>query len=211
MNEPTQSNLSKAGIFLSSGIRASSAISELLSLETINELLNSYYNTSYQILNENGAVFAKASGNGWIAGFSKEQPADALTAALQILRTLKMTRDRSLKNEAAGILYAGIGISSGKITECRMQTKEHSEFIYLGKCVKTASRLQSITQKARKALLFDEDFKKKLPVDFPVIFAGKYRSEGKTNTVDIFSFDDPSVLDYADSQLLGEMLEKFGK
>lgn len=176
----------------------STSIFESWSVEAATMVLHRFYDTALKAIQTHGGVVSKLTGDGIMAYWTQELVSSALGAAREMLWEFKELRDRSPEaDNPLRLLHAGVGISTGRVLEGNIGSSVFMDYTVLGDTVNSAARLEGITRKAGKSLIFEsgtlEALRRNPGSGWRVRKVGSYRAAGKESPIDIFTLDDPSV------------------
>ncbi|EHQ08139.1 BLUF domain-containing protein [Leptonema illini] len=131
-------------------------------------------------------------GDGLMAVFNADETAASLEAVRQISAKLKSLRASRSANDPFSLLFAGFGISTGKVLEGNVGSVSRKDYTYLGDTVNTAARLQAVTRKVGRSVIFDESVLAagNLSNVQPI---GRYVPRGKDTELRLFSLTDLAV------------------
>lgn len=107
-------------------------------------------------------------------------------AVIEIAGELKKMRFLAAQAEYRSLVYAGFGMSAGRVFEGNFGSKSRLDYTLIGDTVNMAARLQELTRKTRRALVFDESVVQFASgKDFQKVARLKLR--GKENELDVYS------------------------
>src|SRR3989441_9211397 len=126
--------------------------------ETI-ELLNTYYSLMFEAISGHGGIVSMMAGDGLMAIFGAPLPLpdyreSAVRAALEMIEMVDLF---DLERHAAGKpqIRIGIGIASGDVVAGYTGTNKRATYTCIGDIVNLASRLETHTKVAQRAILID--------------------------------------------------------
>ncbi len=134
----------------------SSLLTEKLSVEKVSELFHFFFEIAIDKIHSKGGTVSKLMGDGLMAYFPIEKANEAIESLLEITGELKKYHNLNLEENLFSMLYAGFGISSGRVYEGNLGSKERLDFTILGNCVNVAARLEKATRRIKRNILFDE-------------------------------------------------------
>jgi len=180
-------------VIIFSDIVSSTLLHEKLSPQQMNKILSEFYNIAITIISNNGGTVSKLTGDGFMAYFDINKIDLAIKSALLIQKDLDKLRNNN-ENSILSLLYAGIGISSGKIRMGNIGSDKMKEFTLLGDPVNTAARLEGLTRNSGYNIIFDDTvYNKVYDKMLKVKHLGKYTPEGKTIEFKIYTIDEVFV------------------
>ena len=173
----------------------STSIFESWSVENATMILHRFYDTALKAIKEYGGIISKLTGDGIMAYWPRKEAAGALKASARFLADFEQLRARSGESDnPLRLLYAGVGLSTGRVLEGNIGSSIYMDYTLLGDTVNTAARLEGVTRKAGWTLIFDNptlEAVKENPVsDLPAIRkVGKFRPAGKSEPIEIYTLD----------------------
>lgn len=147
---------------LFSDIRNFTSFSERNLPYDIIHILNRYFEEMGRVILANGGMLDKYIGDGLMANFGLKQNdpesicVRAVNAGLEMLEALKGVNAYA-KTHLNHEFQIGIGIHYGNVIVGELGHHSNAAFTLIGDAVNTASRLESMTKKAKAALLISED------------------------------------------------------
>ncbi|MCE9597766.1 MAG: BLUF domain-containing protein [Spirochaetia bacterium] len=194
-------------IVLFADIMASTTLTEALRTEVIAGMLDRFYDLANGAILAEGGTISKLTGDGMMSYFPIDKPDHAIRASLRILRELGEYRNSLSPDDKRGLLYAGIGISAGKVLEGSIGSEDRKDYTLLGDPVNSAARLESVTRKVGYGLVFDSRLRNLLSHDVVVKKLGMYQPKGKTIHLEIFTLPVPEAkLDQTSQELRERIL-----
>ncbi len=170
-----------------------STISEKLSIEDVLLLINTYFEIcSRVILNRTGEV-NKFMGDGVMAYFNVDQADEALHACIEIFEELQDLRRSASGNSALKMLYAGFGISQGRVIEGNMGSRFKTDYTIIGDAVNVAARLEAFTRKIDRSLVLTEQVKEGTCEPWDFINLGNYNLKGMKKSSNVYTLDHEMV------------------
>ena len=158
--------------------------------ETI-DLLNTYYTLMFDAISSHGGVVNQMIGDGLMAIFGAPLPlpdheASAVRAALEMIELVGMFNlERATANKPH--IKIGIGIASGEMVAGYAGTSKRATYTCIGDTVNLASRLETHTKVASRAILIDSATRKALPEHVEIEALGRVEIKGKAAPVEVFS------------------------
>lgn len=185
----TPTHLANKIIFFSD-IFAFSSLSERLPISDVVQLVNHYLSLVTEIITAHQGEVYKFIGDSVMAAFEADQADNALHAAMKILAALENSRQQN-PNKPLGMLYAGIGLSYGRVIEGNIGSPLKMDYTLLGDAVNTAARLESLTRQLPYALLFSREVQQRCQAStWKIIDLGMHAIKGRMETVALYSIDD---------------------
>ncbi len=162
--------------------------------ETI-DLLNTYYTLMFDAINSHDGVVNQMIGDGLMAIFGAPLPiadhcGSAVAAALEMIELVEMF---NIERVAAGKVPVtiGIGIASGDMVAGYAGTSKRATYTCIGDTVNLASRLETHTKVAERAILIDGATRRALGADVHVESLGPVQLKGKASAVDVYAVTIP--------------------
>jgi len=184
-------NTEKVIIF--SDIVSSTLLHEKLSPRQMNEILTRFYNIAIPTISNNGGTVSKLTGDGLMAYFDINSIDIAINSALLIQKALGKLRKKN-KDNILSLLYAGIGISSGKIRMGNIGSEKMKEYTLLGDSVNRAARLEGLTRNSGYNIILDDTIYNKISDKKLIVkHLGKFTPQGKTIAFNIYTIDEIHV------------------
>lgn len=176
-------------------IRGFTTIAEAQSPEETIELLNTWYTLMFDAIAGHGGIVTQMMGDGLMAVFGAPvaqtgHEAAAVRSAGEMVELVALYgRERASQGKAP--IEIGIGIASGEMVAGYAGTRERATYTCVGDTVNLASRLESHTKEAQRAILVDAQTRLGLPEDVRTEDLGAVRFKGKTVPVEVYavSFD----------------------
>ena len=158
--------------------------------ETI-DLLNTYYTLMFDAISGHGGVVNQMIGDGLMAIFGAPLPlqdheACAVRAAMEMIELVGMFNlERAAANKPQ--IRIGIGIASGEMVAGYAGTSKRATYTCIGDTVNLASRLETHTKVANRAILIESATRKALPKSVEIEALGPVEIKGKAAPVEVFS------------------------
>jgi adenylate cyclase len=181
------------GSVMFSDIRDFTPLAESQPPEETIELLNTYYTLMFNAISGHGGIVSHIAGDGLMAVFGAPLPLPdhcdaAVRTALEMFELIELF---NVEQAAAGKapIRIGIGIASGEMVAGYTGTNERATYTCIGDTVNVASRLESHTRTAQRAILIDGATRSGLSERITVEPLGPVPLKGKAVAVDVFSVD----------------------
>ena len=172
-------------------IRDFTALAETQDPEETIELLNTYYALMFDAISGHGGVVTVMMGDGLMAVFGAPLPlpdhCDAAVRAAQEMIELIDLFNLERQTVAKPQIRIGIGIASGEMVAGYAGTNERATYTCIGDTVNRASRLETHTKVAARAILIDGATRRQLSGDIPVESLGAVPFKGLAAAVDVWS------------------------
>jgi adenylate cyclase len=176
---------------LMADLRSFTHLSEQLGEIAMVDLLNRYFDTLGDAIAAHDGQILKFMGDGLLAGFPINDPAQrhavhaqALAAALAARANLA-TLNAALAREGKPAIDFGIGLHAGTVAFGNIGTKTRLDFTVIGPAVNQASRIQDLTKELRVPILASGDFAEAADVGMRHLGARSVR--GVAAPVDLFA------------------------
>jgi adenylate cyclase len=172
-------------------IRGFTTIAEQQSPSETIDLLNQYFGLMFDAISANQGAVNQMIGDGLMAVFGapmffESHREHAVRAALEMRQQLQIfNQQQTAQNK--NHLQIGIGIASGEMVAGYVGTQTRAAYTCIGDAVNLASRLESHTKVAQKAILIDKNTRDGLPPDILVEALGPVLLKGKNQAVEVFA------------------------
>lgn len=181
-------------IIFFSDIVSFSTLVEKLPCEEIIEILNRYFTICTNFISSRGGEVTKFIGDCVMAYFPTEKSDAAIQASLEILNELEIVRNSASEDSPFRILYNGIGLAQGEVIEGNIGSHLKMDYTILGDAVNVAQRLESLTRKQSRSLIFSLPVKDSTTLPWKFVKLGKCQVKGKENPIEIYSIEDRVTL-----------------
>lgn len=177
-------------------VRNFTSISDSRRPEEVVELLNVFFQNMVEIVESNGGMVNKYLGDGFMALFGaidNEQPSELSHADMAVRCAIQMDQRLKVVNERISLPFdfaIGVGIHTGEAVVGSIGSQQRLEYTAIGDTVNVASRIEGLTKRLEKTVLFSEATKAKLTCDYP--FDGPFEANvrGKEDKVIVYSMTD---------------------
>lgn len=166
-----------------------STLSEQLPPEQVVILLNEFFSTCTEIITAQGGEVTKFMGDCVMAYFDGDRSDNAIQASLDILTEMENLRTSAPEGNSLRVLYAGIGLAKGKVIEGNIGATIKKDYTIIGDAVNIAARLEALTRKLSRSLLFDADVKNGAKANWNFVDLGDFNLKGKEKLTAIYSID----------------------
>ena len=170
-----------------------STLSESLKVGDMVALVEKYLTICTDAITSNGGEVIKFMGDGVMAYFPIGKADNAIRAGLEIIAMVASFRDAAPKSSSASVLYAGVGISQGKVTEGNIGSDIKKDYTILGDTVNVASRLESLTRSLLEPICLSSEVKASAQELWKFTDLGKHAVKGRDTLIDVYSVDDPRI------------------
>jgi class 3 adenylate cyclase len=158
--------------------------------ETI-DLLNSWYALMFDAISGHGGVVNQIVGDGLLALFGAPAalPGRELAAVRAALEMAELVQMLNAERESMGkrAIQIGIGIATGPMIAGYTGTQQRAVYTCIGDTVNVASRMESHTKEAGRAILIDAATAAALDGKLSVEPLGSVQFRGKVNDVEVFA------------------------
>lgn len=174
-------------------IRGFTTLAESQAPEETIELLNTWYTLMFDAIGGHGGVVTQMMGDGLMAVFGApvalpDHEACAVRAAQEMIELVGLFgREREAAGKAP--IAIGIGIASGEMVAGYVGTQERASYTCIGDTVNLASRLETHTKTAQRAILIDGATRERLGEGFRAEALGPVQLKGKTTAVEVFAVE----------------------
>jgi len=155
------------------------------------ELINTYYTLMFNAISGQGGIVSHMAGDGLMAVFGAPLPLPdhcdaAVRAALDMIEMIDLF---NVEQASAGKpqIRIGIGIASGEMVAGYTGTNERATYTCIGDTVNVASRLETHTKEAKRAILIDAATREGLRAKVDVEALGPVTIRGKVQPVEVFA------------------------
>jgi adenylate cyclase len=180
---------------LFSDIRNFTPLAESQPPEETIELLNTYYTLMFDAISGHGGIVSLMMGDGLMAIFGAPVPLpdhgeSAVRAALEMIEMVELF---SLERAGAGKpeIRIGIGIASGEMVAGYTGTNNRATYTCIGEVVNLASRLETHTKVAQRAILIDSATRSALSERTEVESLGPVALKGISAPVEVYAVGTP--------------------
>ena len=198
----------KAGIatVLFSDVRSFTPLTESLGPQATVALLNDYFTTMVECLEDEGGMLDKFIGDEIMAifgvPFARDDDADsAVRCGVEMMRGLRAFNQARVGTDAPE-LKIGIGINTGDVFSGNIGSPRRMDFTVMGDGVNLASRLEGLTKQYAAEFLISEFTLAALKSTFRTREVDRVIVKGKTQPVGIHE-----VLDYHDDETFPNLLD----
>lgn len=172
----------------------STSFAEVLELDEMEILLDTYFEISSRVIHRSGGTIDKLIGDGFMASYPFDQADAAVRASVSIIEQLAAQREKADAPQLK-LLYAGIGLSAGAIVKGNIGSSIKKDYTLLGDVVNSASRLESATRKFGHAVIFDFRLKKRLSEKMKkqVEKLGRYQPKGRVKNMSVYTIKNAHI------------------
>ncbi|MFM8333133.1 MAG: BLUF domain-containing protein [Candidatus Methylumidiphilus sp.] len=172
-----------------------SFLSQKFPVDEVAEVVNAYLSVSSQNIADHGGEVTKYVGDCVMAHFPCEQADNAIAACLKTLRDLQAMRGQAHACRLMKFLYTGFGLSKGTVIEGNIGSPIKLDYTVLGNTVNLAARLESLTRGIGRAIAISSEVRRCARQDWPFEPVGAFKLKGQDGTCEVYSIDDPAVVD----------------
>jgi len=177
-----------------SDIRAYTAISERASPDQILPLLNDYAEVVISAIHGAGGDVLKLIGDGTLAIFKADDPAEACRLALQAeaelrQRLIALNQRRGEQSQPVASIYLGLHI--GDVFYGNIGSRDRLDFTVIGPAVNEVSRIASMCRSVERYVLMSSGFVATLPPSerHNLVSVGRYALRGINRAQELFTID----------------------
>lgn len=176
-------------------LRGFTAISELWPRDDVIALLNEYFDTMAQPVEEHGGEILKFIGDAMLAIFPLDEE-DACARALEAARLARagmaaLNEQRVARGQRA--LGFGLALHVGDVMYGNIGSRSRLDFTVIGPAVNVASRLETLTKELRREVLISGAFARRCPCGGDSLERlGAYPLRGVGEPVEVFTLPDAS-------------------
>lgn len=176
-------------------IRSFTSLSEQLTPKENFDFLNDYLGFMEPVIRSNNGFVDKFIGDSIMALFH-EQPLDAVKAAIEMRRQLKLF-NRQLHQQGRPEIETGTGIHTGNLILGVVGGAGRIETTVISDAVNLASRLEGLTRSYAASIIVSEATLAELPLnnDFFVESIGEVLVKGRKKSVAIFAISQPESIE----------------
>jgi adenylate cyclase len=177
-----------------SDLRGYTTIADTTSPDTIIPLLNDYAEAVISSIHEAGGDVLKLIGDGVLAVFNTDDPADACRRALRAeanLRTRIETLNARRAAEGHPVTNVYLGLHIGDVFYGNIGSDERLDFTVVGPAVNEVSRIASMCRSVDRLIVVSAEFAAATPqperADF--VSVGRYALRGVARAQELFTLD----------------------
>lgn len=181
-----------------SDLRSFTTITDAASPDQIIPLLNDYAEAVISSIHEAGGDVLKLIGDGTLAIFKAENPADACRCALQAEahlrnRLVELNKRRSEENRPVTSVYIGLHI--GDVFYGNIGSDERLDFTVVGPAVNEVSRIVAMCRSVDRNIVLSSAFQAATPSPEKetLVSVGRYALRGVGRAQELFTID-PSLV-----------------
>ncbi len=171
-------------------IRGFTTISENHEPEVVVHMLNTYLESTVDIITQHGGVVDKFLGDGimvlWgVPDQQHDHTIHAVEACLALREHLDVLNAK-FEEQNLPALKVGMGLHFGKLIAGNIGSSTRMEYTAIGDTVNTSARIQDLTKKYECDLLISEDVKDKINQQFQLESVGVSPIRGKNESFELF-------------------------
>ncbi len=181
-----------------SDLRGYTAITDPAAPDQIIPLLNDYSDVVISAIHEAGGDVLKLIGDGVMAIFKADDPADACRAALraegEMRRRMRELNDRR-RAEGRPVTQVYLGLHIGDVLYGNIGSDDRLDFTVVGPAVNEVSRIASMCRSVDRGVVFSSDFAAATPDPErgQLVSVGRYALRGVGRAQELFTLD-PGLL-----------------
>lgn len=189
-----------------------STLSESLKIGEVVILVEKYLTICTNTVTSYGGEVIKFMGDGVMAYFPIDHADNAIRAGLEIIAKIESLRESAPVNDPASLLYAGIGISQGKVTEGNIGSDIKQDYTILGDTVNIASRLESLTRRLLAPICLSGEVRANAKESWTFMDMGKHALKGRDTLIDVYAVNDPHIhTSFLNDSQISEKMHEFFK
>lgn len=173
------------------------ALSEKIEPDEALDIVNRHFDTCTSVISSNGGEVNKLIGDGLLAYFPQAATVGALTAARAIIEAMGQRRCAAAKGGIERLVFAGVGLSHGLVTEGNVGGRSKKEFTIMGRPVNEAARLETMTRQMKVSVVMSKAVADLAGGSFPLRSLGWQSVRGLAEGVELFGFSDLEPLNPA--------------
>ncbi len=175
-------------------------LSESIDSDQLIPFLNDYAEIVITSVHGAGGDVLKLMGDGVLAIFTAEGPAEACAAALKAEADMRRKHvELNLRRVSSGLPVSSIylGLHTGDVFYGNIGSKDRLDFTVVGQAVNETSRIASMCRSADRDVLFSSDFRDALPAleRDRLVSVGRYALRGVGRAQELFTLDPDSAGD----------------
>jgi PAS domain S-box-containing protein len=187
-----------------------STLSETLDVTEVVELVEKYLGICTRAITANGGEVIKFMGDGVMAYFPIDHADQAIRAGVEIIAAIAALRESAPKNSSMSVLYAGVGIAQGKVTEGNIGSDVKQDYTILGDTVNVASRLESLTRDLLAPLCLSVKVKSSAQEPWNFVDLGKHAVKGRDTQINVYTVNDPRIqTSFLDDSQISQRIHEF--
>lgn len=169
-------------------------LSESIDSDQLIPFLNDYAEIVITSVHGAGGDVLKLMGDGVLAIFTADDPAEACTAALRAEADMRRKHvELNLRRVASGLPVSSIylGLHTGDVFYGNIGSKDRLDFTVVGQAVNETSRIASMCSSVDRDVLFSSDFRDALPSQHRerLVSVGRYALRGVGRAQELFTLD----------------------
>ena len=177
-----------------SDLRGYTTIADTTSPDAIIPLLNDYAEAVISTIHEAGGDVLKLIGDGVLAVFNMDDPADACRRALRAeadLRTRVETLNASRAEKAHPVTTVYLALHIGEVFFGNIGSDERLDFTVVGPAVNEVSRIASMCRSVDRLILVSAEFAAATPEPERrnLVSVGRYALRGLSRAQELFTID----------------------
>ncbi len=184
-------------VILICDLRGFTTISELWPRDDVIMLLNEYFDAMSEPVERHGGEILKFIGDGMLAIFPLANPRaciDALEAAGEARDAMAVLNQVRVARGLEPLGY-GVGVHVGDVMYGNIGSRSRLDFTVIGPAVNVAARIEGLTKKVGRKVLFSSAFVAELQAEHGLDPLGPFPLRGVGEPIDIFAFAEPPLED----------------
>lgn len=186
------SGVTVGAAILIADLRDFTAISDRLPRDDVIELLNGFFETISQPIENRGGEILKFMGDGLLAIFPLSNPGaglDLLKAVKEAQAAMTDLNKKAVQRKLPSLRY-GVGVHVGDVMYGNIGSRRRLDFTAIGPAVNVASRLETLTKKVKRRVLLSGAFVEMANCRAELDALGLFKLRGLKSPVDVFALPD---------------------
>ncbi len=185
-------------VVLFSDIRNFSTISEEMHPRDIVNFLNTYFESTSNIIDQHKGYIDKFMGDGIMAVFGApvpmENPAlEGVKCGLNMLKNLREVVHPQMKALGVPEFKIGVGVHFGHVIMGNIGSKRRTDYSIIGDAVNLAARLEATTKDYKKALIVSHEVYEIVKNELPCHYLDTVKVKGRARDEKIYWVEHPDV------------------
>jgi class 3 adenylate cyclase len=179
-------------VVLFSDIMGFNLITSSLNPQDTLDLVNAFFKTASEIVDNHSGVVSKLIGDCIMAVFDEDQAMNAVLSGIEILKEVEALRNTAPCNNPLKALHCGVGIDCGEVIEGNVGSHIKTDFTVIGEAANHAAWLESLTRKTARRLLFSPSVAERLPSSMDTVNVGSFSMKHKADKIPVYSVHVPT-------------------
>ncbi len=166
---------------------ATATLVEILEIHDLSRLFEKFFRITSETIAKYDGKISRIVMDGLMIYFEEGRESKAVDACLEILSLLDILRKNST-DPLYSLIYCGIGIASGEVTDGLIGFDGRKEFTVAGRSVNLASRFEKLTRDLGHLLIFDDKVANCIHGKEKMEVVGKFKPKGLHRSFNLYSF-----------------------